>query len=138
MKLKKYDIAAIGECLIVFVLASNHEQGKLNFSGCPGGAPANVLACASKLGLNTAFIGEVGNDIFGKLLKSTLDDCGINTSSLIMSDKHPTTLAFVTLDKDGFREFSFYRNQTADVVLFCYSILFNFPCRIVNKYLNCK
>lgn len=138
MKLKKYDIAAIGECLIDFVLASNQEQGKLNFSGCPGGAPANVLACASKLGLNTAFIGKVGNDIFGKLLKSTLDDCGINTSSLIMSDKHPTTLAFVTLDKDGFREFSFYRNQTADVVLFCYSILFNFPCRIVNKYLNCK
>ncbi|MDI9481780.1 MAG: carbohydrate kinase [Bacillota bacterium] len=118
MKMQKiYDIVAIGECLIDFVPSSNQEQGKLNFSGCPGGAPANVLACASKLGLNTAFIGKVGNDIFGRVLRSTLSDCGINTSSLILSDKYPTTLAFVALDQNGDRAFSFYRNQTADCMI---------------------
>ncbi|HHW48457.1 MAG TPA: carbohydrate kinase [Clostridiaceae bacterium] len=114
---KKYDIVAIGECLIDFVPSPMQEEGKLNFSGCPGGAPANVLACASKLGLNTAFIGKVGNDVFGQLLYSTLSDCGINTSSLVISDKYPTTLAFVALDKNGDRVFSFYRNQTADCMI---------------------
>ncbi|HHW49167.1 MAG TPA: carbohydrate kinase [Clostridiaceae bacterium] len=114
---KKYDIVAIGECLIDFVPSPYQEQGKLNFSGCPGGAPANVLACASKFGLNTAFIGKVGNDVFGKLLHSTLSGCNINTSSLVISDKYPTTLAFVSLDKNGDREFSFYRNQTADCMI---------------------
>jgi fructokinase len=114
---KTYDIVAIGECLIDFVPFSSQEHGKLNFIGCPGGAPANVLACASKLGLNTAFIGKVGNDVFGQLLHSTLDDCGINTSSLVISDKYPTTLAFVSLDKNGDRAFSFYRNQTADCMI---------------------
>jgi len=114
---KKYDIVAIGECLIDFVPSLYQEKGKLNFSGCPGGAPANVLACASKLGLNTAFIGKVGNDVFGQLLHSTLCDCGINTSSLIISDRYPTTLAFVALDKNGDRAFSFYRNQTADCMI---------------------
>ena len=86
---KTYDIVAIGECLIDFVPSGHPEQGKLSFSGCPGGAPANVLACASKLGLHTAFIGKVGNDAFGELLHSTLRDCGINTSSLVTSDKLP-------------------------------------------------
>lgn len=114
---KQFDIVAIGECLIDFVPSSHKEKGKLNFSGCPGGAPANVLAFASKMGLNTAFIGKVGNDVFGKLLHSTLSDCGINTSSLIISDQYPTTLAFVALDQNGDREFSFYRNETADVMI---------------------
>jgi fructokinase len=114
---KKYDIVAIGECLIDFVPSSNQEKGKLNFTGCPGGAPANVLACASKLGLNTAFIGKVGNDVFGRLLCSTLSDCGIETSSLVISDRYPTTLAFVTLDQNGERAFSFYRSQTADCMI---------------------
>jgi sugar/nucleoside kinase (ribokinase family) len=114
---KKYDIVAIGECLIDFVPSSYQEKGKLNFSGCPGGAPANVLACASKLGLHTAFIGKVGNDVFGHLLHATLKDCGIDTSSLIVSNQYPTTLAFVALDRNGDRAFSFYRNQTADCMM---------------------
>jgi len=114
---KTYDIVAIGECLIDFVPYSHQEQGKLNFSGCPGGAPANVLACTSKLGLNTAFIGKVGNDIFGQLLNTTLKNSGIDTKSLIISHKYPTTLAFVALDQEGDRSFSFYRNQTADCMI---------------------
>lgn len=114
---KRYDIIAIGECLIDFVPSPHQEKGKLNFSGCPGGAPANVLACASKLGLHTAFIGKVGNDVFGHLLHATLKDCGIDTSSLIVSDQYPTTLAFVALDENGDRTFSFYRNQTADCMM---------------------
>ncbi len=114
---KHIDIAAIGECLIDFVPSFHQEPGRLNFTGCPGGAPANVLACASKLGLNTAFIGKVGNDVFGKMLHSTLKDSGIDTSSLILSDLYPTTLAFVSLDQSGDRSFSFYRRQTADCMI---------------------
>lgn len=114
---KIYDIVAIGECLIDFVPSSYQEEGKLNFSGCPGGAPANVLACASKLGLHTAFIGKVGNDVFGHLLHATLKGCGIDTSSLIVSSQYPTTLAFVALGRNGDRSFSFYRNQTADCMM---------------------
>lgn len=114
---KSLDIVAIGEALIDFVPSSNQVPGKLNFSGCPGGAPANVLACASKFGLKTAFIGKVGNDVFGQLLHSTLSNCGIDTKSLVISDQYPTTLAFVALDQNGDRAFSFYRNQTADCMI---------------------
>ncbi|MGI6176543.1 MAG: carbohydrate kinase family protein [Christensenellales bacterium] len=114
---KPFDVVAIGECLIDFVPSAHQEQGKLNFSGCPGGAPANVLACVSKLGLHTAFIGKVGKDAFGELLHATLSECGIDTSSLIMSSRYPTTLAFVTLDQNGDRAFSFYRHQTADCMI---------------------
>lgn len=112
-----YDLVAVGECLIDFVSKENEDSGSLLYEGNPGGAPANVLAAGAKLGLKTAFIGKVGNDQFGLLLKNTLDTSKIDTSSLVMSGEFPTTLAFVSLDKTGNRSFSFYRRATADVNL---------------------
>jgi fructokinase len=112
-----YDIVALGECLIDFVTSGGAVHGSLLYEGNPGGAPANVLAAASKLGLNTAFIGKVGDDSFGALLKNTLEENRIDTSSLIISTDYPTTLAFVSLDATGNRSFSFYRRETADVNL---------------------
>lgn len=116
MESKKYDITAIGECLIDFVSQSG-DNGSLHYEGNAGGAPANVLACASGFGDRTAIFSKVGQDRFGDFLRNTLSDTGIDTSSLIMSKSHPTTLAFVSLDPTGNRSFRFYRKNTADVQL---------------------
>jgi fructokinase len=69
---RKYDISAIGECLIDFVPSKEQEEGKLAFSGCTGGAPSNMLACASLLGLDTALISKVGDDVFRRTYKGYL------------------------------------------------------------------
>lgn len=114
---KKYDIAAIGECLIDFVGLQSNEPGKLLLEGNPGGAPANVLACASRLGLKTAFISKLGKDAFGSFLLEELNKADIDTHAVAFSSDAPTTIAVVTLDGTGNRSFGFYRNQTADVML---------------------
>ncbi|MEA4853820.1 MAG: carbohydrate kinase [Christensenella sp.] len=113
----KYDIATIGECLIDFVPSPSQQKNKINFSGCPGGSVANVLACAAKLGLSTSFITKLSTDVFGTFLSGILKDAGIGMSSVITTDQYPTTLAFVSLDNTGDRTFSFYRNQTADCMI---------------------
>jgi len=83
----------------------------------PGGAPANFLAALAKFGRKTALLGKVGNDAFGRLLRETLDKAGIETRGLIMADDVFTTLAFVTLDERGDREFSFARKPGADTCI---------------------
>ena len=83
----------------------------------PGGAPCNVLAMLTKLGRRTAFIGKVGKDIFGNRLRMTLGESGIDTANLIMDGEVHTTLAFVETFEDGDRDFSFYRNPGADMML---------------------
>lgn len=112
----KYDVSALGECLIDFVGDSSHP-GKLRLEGNAGGAPANVLACLSRLGKKTAFIGKVGADGFGRFLFEELKKAGIDVANMIFTDKHPTTVAVVTLDETGNRSFGFYRERTADVML---------------------
>jgi Sugar kinases, ribokinase family len=112
-----YDIAAIGESLIDFTPAGKSGLGQDLFSKNPGGAPANVLAMASILGLKTAFIGKVGNDAFGHFLRDTMVGAGIDCRNLVFDDERNTTLAFVTLDEKGDRSFSFYRDGAADVNL---------------------
>ena len=87
------------------------------FEANPGGAPCNVLAMLNKLGHPTAFIGKVGKDIFGLKLKSVLEEVGIDTSNLIVDEDARTTLAFVQTFEDGDRDFSFYRNPGADMLL---------------------
>ena len=93
------------------------EQGNNLFEACPGGAPCNVLAMLNKLGRKTAFIGKVGEDQFGRLLKGTIDELGIETKGLILDKEIHTTLAFVHTFPDGDREFSFYRKPGADMML---------------------
>ncbi|MEA4887968.1 MAG: carbohydrate kinase [Clostridiaceae bacterium] len=111
------DVTAIGELLIDFTPAGLSAQNHPLFEQNPGGAPANVLACLSRLGRQTAFIGKVGADQFGSSLKRVLDDAGIDTSGLFMTDVCHTTLAFVHLNEQGDRSFSFYRNPGADLLL---------------------
>lgn len=112
-----YDIVAIGESLIDFIPLKSKTDDSLDYSGSVGGAPANVLAAAAKYGLKTAFIGKVGADSFGSLILNVLKNSNIDTTTMQTTKEHPTTLAFVSLDESGDRSFSFYRNQTADVMI---------------------
>lgn len=114
---KTYDVTALGEILIDFTMNGQSEQGNNIFEACPGGAVDNALAMLSKLGRKTAFIGKVGKDQFGRLLKATLEEVGIDASGLAVDDEVNTTLAFVHTFPDGDREFSFYRKPGADMML---------------------
>lgn len=114
---KKYDVIALGELLIDFTMNGQSEQGNNMFQACPGGAPCNVLALLNKMGKKTAFIGKVGKDQFGALLRDTITEAGIDASNLMVDENVNTTLAFVHTFPDGDREFSFYRNPGADMML---------------------
>jgi fructokinase len=115
--MKNYDVTALGELLIDFTQNGMSGQGNPLFEANPGGAPCNVLAMLTKLGHKTAFIGKVGNDSFGKQLKETINEVGINSDNLFMDDEVHTTLALVHTFADGDRDFSFYRNPGADMML---------------------
>ena len=114
---KKYDVIALGELLIDFTMNGQSEQGNNMFEACPGGAPCNVLALLNKMGKKTAFIGKVGKDQFGALLRDTITEAVIDASNLMVDENVNTTLAFVHTFPDGDREFSFYRNPGADMML---------------------
>ena len=114
---KKFDVIALGELLVDFTMNGKTGQGNGLFEACPGGAPCNVLAMLNRYGKKTSFTGKVGKDIFGKMLRETLSEAGIDTSHLYTDEKVNTTLAFVKTLDDGDREFSFYRNPGADMML---------------------
>ncbi len=114
---KKYDVAALGELLIDMTMNGKSEQGNALYEANPGGAPCNVLAMLKKLSHRVAFIGKVGDDIFGHELKSVLEEVGIDSEGLIIDKEARTTLAFVKTFEDGDRDFSFYRNPGADMLL---------------------
>ena len=113
----KYDVVALGELLVDFTQNGLSEQGNLLFEANPGGAPANVLAMLRKLGKNCAFIGKVGQDSFGDMLAATVQEAGIDISSLRRDPEIPTTLAVVHTFPNGDRDFSFYRKPGADIML---------------------
>lgn len=115
--MKRFDVIALGELLIDFTNNGSSAQGNPLFEANPGGAPCNVLAMLNRLGHKTAFIGKVGEDIFGIRLKKVLQEIGIDTGSLILDKEIRTTLAFVQNDENGDRSFSFYRNPGADMML---------------------
>jgi fructokinase len=115
--MKNFEVVALGELLIDFIQCGISEQGNVTMEANAGGAPCNVLAMLTKLGKQTAFIGKVGNDYFGNFLKDSVSSIGIDTSNLILDDTSNTTLAFVNKLPNGDREFSFYRNDTADTLL---------------------
>ncbi|MDT8719211.1 carbohydrate kinase [Clostridium sp. 19966] len=114
---KEIDVVSLGELLIDFTLNGVTEQGNQLFEANPGGAPCNVLSILQNLGKKTCFIGKVGNDQFGHLLKNTLEEIGIGTENLVMDEEINTTLAFVHTAPDGDRSFSFYRKPGADMML---------------------
>ncbi len=115
--MERFDVVALGELLIDFTENGISGQGNSIYEANPGGAPCNVLGMLAKAGRKTAFIGKVGQDIFGNRLKATLKEVGIDTSGLIMDETVRTTLAFVETLADGDRNFSFYRNPGADMML---------------------
>ena len=111
------DVVALGELLIDFTCTATDAEGYPTMAAHPGGAPANFLAALTKFGAKTALLGKVGTDTFGKLLTSTLDKAGIDTRGLVSSEEVFTTLAFVTLDANGDREFAFSRKPGADTCI---------------------
>ena len=107
-------ITTIGEILIDLTQRDTDANGNALFAAIPGGAPANVAVAVRKLGVPSAFIGCVGNDIFGKILKETLDRYGVDAGGLQVTDRADTTLAVVYVDPNGERSFSFCRKPGAD------------------------
>ena len=114
---KTFDVTALGELLIDFTESGTSTQGNPVLEANPGGAPCNVLAMPEKLGKKAAFIGKVGNDMFGTQLKNAVEEVNIDTRNLVIDKEVHTTLAFVHTYPDGDRDFSFYRNPGADMML---------------------
>lgn len=115
--IRNIEVTAVGEILIDFMGEGKSHQGNPLFEANPGGAPLNVLAMLRKLGHLVAFIGKVGEDMFGKELQSTLQTLSINDVGLFTDPIYPTTLSFVSHDSKGERSFSFLRNPGADCML---------------------
>ena len=111
------DVVALGELLIDFAPKSVNEEGYPTLAANPGGAPGNFLAALNRFGCKTALIGKVGDDMFGRLLVGTLNKAGIDTGSIVIDPDVFTTLAFVSLDESGNRDFSFARKPGADTCL---------------------
>lgn len=111
------ELVALGELLIDFTPCGVSETGMLRYERNPGGAPANVAAAASRLGLRAAFIGKVGDDLHGRFLRATLEGLDIDVSGLRLDPDKPTTLAFVELKAGGERDFSFVRRGCGDTQL---------------------
>ncbi len=111
------DVVALGELLIDFACISTDSEGYPTMAAHPGGAPANFLAALAKFGANGALMGKVGTDAFGRMLTLTLENAGIDTRGLIATGDVFTTLAFVTFDAHGDRNFSFSRKPGADTCI---------------------
>ncbi|GAA0234634.1 carbohydrate kinase family protein [Marinomonas primoryensis] len=110
-------VMAFGEALIDFLSNGAIQAGELeSFTKFPGGAPANVAVAVARLGGNSHFVGQVGDDAFGHFLKTSLDEYGVNTSNMLMTKEAKTALAFVSLDNTGERSFEFYRSPSADIL----------------------
>ena len=114
---KEFDVIALGELLVDFTENGTSAQGNPLMEANPGGAPCNVLAMLQKLGKKTAFVGKVGKDMFGAQLRQAAEEAGICTDFLLEDPEVHTTLAFVKTFPNGDRDFSFYRDPGADMML---------------------
>ena len=114
---KRFDVIALGELLVDFTENGLSEQGNPLLEANPGGAPCNVLAMLQKLGKHTAFVGKVGRDMFGRQLREAAESAGICMDFLREDPQVHTTLAFVKTFPNGDRDFSFYRDPGADMML---------------------
>ncbi|MDQ6598872.1 carbohydrate kinase [Bacillus salipaludis] len=110
---------SIGEVLIDFIPLQKGRMLKdvVEFERAPGGAPANVAATVARLGGKSSMISKLGTDSFGDFLVETLHQAGVKTDKILKTDKANTALAFVSLRKDGERDFSFYRSPSADLLM---------------------
>ena len=115
--MERFDVTALGELLVDFTESGVSPQGNPLLEANPGGAPCNVLAMLAGLGRRTAFVGKVGDDSFGRSLRQTVSQLGIDTRGLLADRRVPTTLAFVHRTPDGDRDFTFCRSPGADMML---------------------
>lgn len=108
-------VYCVGEALIDMV---SQNADNSSYTVCPGGAPANCAAAVSSLGGNSSFVGKVGNDRFGRLLKSVLASKNVNVEKMLLADSFSTSLAFVSLDEKHDKSFEFLRPEdSADLML---------------------
>ena len=107
-------ILCIGEMLIDFTPVSDMKN---SYTANPGGAPANVAVSAARNGIKAGFLGKLGNDDFGRMLVNTLNQNEVILLSPELTDEATTTLAFLTLDENGDRSFTFARKPGADLLL---------------------
>lgn len=108
-----------GEMLIDFVptVSGVSLAEAPGFLKAPGGAPANVAIAITRLGGKSSFVGKLGDDEFGLMLAGILKENGVSGDGILFDKGARTALAFVTLKADGEREFMFYRNPSADMLL---------------------
>jgi len=114
--MKENKLIAFGEALIDFLAKPTAKGEAANFVQYPGGAPANVAVAAAKMGANSHFVGQVGDDQFGHFLITCLSQYGVNTDAVRLTQEAKTALAFVSLDNTGERSFEFYRHPSADIL----------------------
>jgi fructokinase len=112
-------VFSIGEALIDFIPKQRGVSLKevIEFERVPGGAPANVASAVAKLGGESYLISKLGLDAFGDAIIDALNEVGVNTDNVLRTREANTALAFVSLKEDGERDFSFYRNPSADMLL---------------------
>jgi sugar/nucleoside kinase (ribokinase family) len=108
-------VCTFGELLVDVTPYGRSDKGYPVCEFNPGGAPANVAVALKNLGVDASFVGQVGDDHYGRFLKSVLDSKGVDTTGLILNPMYPTSLAIVSLGDGGERSFSFYRKNGADV-----------------------
>ena len=120
----KDTLFAIGESLIDFIPEKSGSKIEDVTAFCPkvGGAPANVLGAFSKLGGKTQLLTQLGDDPFGRKILDSLKKWDVGCDYVSLTDKANTALAFVSLDEAGNRDFSFYRNPSADMLFSPYQI----------------
>lgn len=108
-------VAALGEVLIDFTPCGKSERGRMIYECNPGGAPANMLSCLAQFRHDCRMIGCVGQDAYGDVIVRAIEEAGVDCRYLFRSQTAPTTLAVVSLDEEGDRNFSFYRDCCADI-----------------------
>jgi fructokinase len=112
-------VFCIGETLIDFIPVQKEKSLKevTSFERVAGGAPMNVAIAIAKYGGNSVMLTKIANDSFGDYLVDVLEGNGVDTSYIIRCNEGETGLAFVSVDKSGERDFSFYRKNSADLLL---------------------
>lgn len=111
------DIVAIGEVLIDLTQTGTDRAGVPQYAANPGGAPANLAVAAARLGASTALISKVGQDAFGRYLRKVMEENKVDVSALTVDEEQHTTMAVVSVDENGERDFTFYRDPGADSML---------------------
>jgi fructokinase len=113
------DVVCMGELLAEFVSTRGNASlvDSPGFIKAPGGAPANVAVAVQRLGMDARFVGKVGDDPFGRYLRKSLDETGVDTEFLLVDPEARTTAVFVAVWDDGRKDLCFYRNPGADMML---------------------